>query len=79
MRRLSIAAAGLLAVTLLAAGTPAFAQAAEIRGVVVSNNRLDNPGVVDVSVDTDEPVAAIHADFVNQETGEIARHLAGHG
>lgn len=70
MRRLSIAAAGLLAVALVAAGTPAMARAAEIRQVIVSNNGQANPGTIEISIDTDEPVAAIHADFINQETAQ---------
>jgi hypothetical protein len=72
MRKWSIVAAGLLGVALVAVGAPVIAQAAEIRQILVNNNYDEtNPGIIEISIDTDEPVAAIHADFIDHETAQI--------
>lgn len=70
MRNRSITAAGVIGVVLAATIAPAAAQAAEIRQIVVSNNNT-NPGDISITIDTDEPVAAIHADFIDQQTAQI--------
>ncbi|MCO8270428.1 hypothetical protein M1L60_07440 [Actinoplanes sp. TRM 88003] len=70
MRRLSLVVASVLATALVAAGTPGIAQAAGVGQILIGNNHL-NPGVVDVSIDSEEPVASIHIDFVNRENGQV--------
>ena len=70
MRQWRIAAAALLATALFVGGTPALAQAATIGQILVSNNDA-NPGIIRVSIATADPVASVHADFVDPETAAV--------
>jgi len=70
MSRWTPAAAVLLGLSLAVGGTPAVAQAAELGQLIISNDWDTNAGIVHVTVASAEPVAAIHADFVDEATGE---------
>lgn len=74
MRKWSIAAAALLGLALATGGAPAIAQASEIRQIIVQNSYDEgtDPGTITISIDTDEPVAAIHADFLDEVTGQVS-------
>ena len=70
MRRWRRAVTALLTAVLVVAGTPAMARAADLGLIVISNNDV-NPGVIRVSVDTADPVASVHADFIDPDTAAI--------
>ncbi|GIE91530.1 hypothetical protein [Actinoplanes regularis] len=70
MRQWRTAAATLLATALFVGGLPAIAQAAEFGAIIISTGD-PNPGVIHVSVDTADPIASVHADFVDPETSAV--------
>lgn len=70
MNKWRTAVAGLAGMALVVGGAPAAAQAADLGQIVISNDFDTNPGIVHVSIATGDPVAAIHADFVDTGTGE---------
>ncbi|WP_433362320.1 hypothetical protein ACQPZX_30120 [Actinoplanes sp. CA-142083] len=69
MRKWAPPVAVMLGIALVVGTTPATAQAAGLGQIIISNDWDTNAGVVHVSVESTEPVASIHADFVDEATG----------
>jgi hypothetical protein len=72
MNKWRMAVAGMAGMALAIGGGPAIAQAADLGQIIISNDFDTNPGIVHVRIATGDPVAAIHADFVDTGTGETA-------
>jgi hypothetical protein len=70
MRQWRTAAAALLVIALFVGGTPAVAQAADLGQIVVGSGD-PNPGIIHVSIDTADPVASVHAVFVDPDTAAV--------
>ncbi|WBC11285.1 hypothetical protein [Micromonospora sp. WMMA1947] len=72
MKIRSVLAAGVLAAVLLAFGSPAPAQAADVLQVNSAyNDSSDDLGRLYVSVTSSQPVAEIRAELVDEETGAL--------